>query len=260
MPKKKKIGLLLGLFRSIIDGLRHRPALTLRNVWVVNPRMRKTCKAFGLRVHGRAFLSDFIAASGEAGMKPFLMWGTLLGHVREGGLLKHDKDLDMGILAIDWPKRHALIESMQKRGYELRHTRDYKIVFERRDRLTRMDIDVFFPWEGKMVCISPMRDGSFRGAWFQHSAFKNFCNCIFLGSEVLIPDPPEPILEAVYGDWRTPLKSYNSRGSIPNRLALASAPRLPLPARHGRASTRPSSLDVIKGLHGSAEWPPQGPS
>jgi hypothetical protein len=225
--KKKKIGLHLGLFRSLLDGLWHRPILTLRNIWALNPRARKSWKAFGLRVHGGAFLSDFIAASREAGMKPFLMWGTLLGHVREGGLLKHDKDLDMGILAIDWPKRDALIEAMHRRGYELRHARDYKIVFERRDRLTRMDIDVFFPWEGKVICLSRLRDGSFRGAWFRPNAFEKFRTSIFLGSEVLIPDPPESVLEAIYGDWRTPIKSYDSTGSIPNRLTLESAPQLP---------------------------------
>jgi len=227
LSKRKKISLPLGLFRSIVDGLRHRPWLTLRHVWMLNPCVRRTCKSFGLRVHGGEFLRDFIAASREAGMKPFLMWGTLLGHVREGGLLKHDKDLDMGILAADWPKRHALAEAMRKRGYELRHELDYKIVFERRDQLTRMDIDVFFPWQGKMVCLSRVRDGSFRGAWFRPNAFEKFCSCIFLGSEVLIPEPPEPVLEAIYGDWRTPIKAYDSTGSIPNRLTLASAPQWP---------------------------------
>jgi hypothetical protein len=227
LSKRKKISLPLGLFRSIVDGLRHRPGLTLRHVWMVNPNVRRTCKAFGLKVHGEAFLRDFIAASREAGMKPFLMWGTLLGHVRERGLLKHDKDLDMGILAADWSKRHALVEAMRKRGYELRHELDYKIVFERRDQLTRMDIDVFFPWQGKMVCLSRVRDGSFRGAWFRPDAFDNFRDSTFLGIGVLIPDPPEPVLDAIYGDWRTPIKSYDSTGSIPNRLTLAFAPQWP---------------------------------
>lgn len=188
---------------------------------MVNPYVRKTCKAFGLRVHGKAFLRDFIAASRDAGMKPFLMWGTLLGQVREGGTLKHDKDLDIGILAADWPKRHALIEAMQRRGYELRCEREYKIVFELPDRITRMDIDVFFPWEGKMVCLAEEEDGRFRGAWFRPDAFENFRSCRFLGSDVLIPDPPEPILEAVYGNWRTPVKTYDSNGRIPNRIDVS---------------------------------------
>jgi hypothetical protein len=227
LTKKKKIDLRLGLFRSIIDGFRYRPWLTLRHIWTINPNARRACKKFGLRVHGEAFLRDFIAASREAGMKPFLMWGTLLGHVREGGLLKHDKDIDMGILAADWPKRHMLIEAMQKRGYELREVRGYKIVFERRDRITRMDIDLFFPWEGKMICLARERDGSLRGAWFQPDAFANFRKRTFLGSEVLIPDPPERVLESIYGEWRTPVKSYNSNGSIPNRLELPAGTEQP---------------------------------
>jgi hypothetical protein len=216
--RSKKIDLRLGLFRSIVDGFRHRPGLVLRHIWTVNPNVRRSCKAFSVRVHGEAFLRDFVAASREAGMKPFLMWGTLLGHVREGGIVKHDKD---------WSKRHMLIEAMQKRGYELRQAREYKIALVRRDRITKMDIDVFFPWEGKMVCLARERDGSLRGAWFQPDAFDNFRSCTFLGSEVLIPDPPEPVLEAIYGDWRTPINSYDSNGSIPNRLDLPAAAQQP---------------------------------
>jgi hypothetical protein len=221
---------LLRLFQCITDGFRHRPARTLRYIWIINPFVRKTDKVFSLRVHGEAFLIDFIEASREAGMKPFLMWGTLLGYVREGRLLKHDKDIDLGILAGDWPKRHILIEAMQKRGYDLSFDRNYKIRFNRRDGFTHLDLDVFFPWEGKMVCLALKEDDSFRGAWFQPDVFDNFCNCTFLGSEVLIPDPPERVLGAIYGDWRTPVKwkSYRS-DSLPNRLELpreAKYPRL----------------------------------
>jgi hypothetical protein len=116
-----------------------------------------------------------------------------------------------------------IILYFEKRGYELRQAREYKIAFVRRDRIAKMDIDVFFPWEGKMICLARERDGSFRGAWFHSDAFDNFRSCTFLGSDVLIPDPPEPVLEASYGDWRTPIKSYNSNGSIPNRLDLPAA-------------------------------------
>src|SRR5260221_14646419 len=54
MPSDK-INLRLGLFRSIVDGFRHRPWLTLRHIWTVNPYVRRTCKAFSLRVHGEGF-------------------------------------------------------------------------------------------------------------------------------------------------------------------------------------------------------------
>jgi hypothetical protein len=129
----------------------------------------------------------------------------------------------MGILAADWPKRHILIDAMQKRGYVLRDVREFNLVFERRDQLTRMDIDLFFPWEGKVICLALERDGSYRGAWFPANAFDSLRTCTFLGNEVLIPDPPEPVLETMYGDWRTPAKTYDSNGSIPNRLDLPSA-------------------------------------
>ena len=217
----------LRLLGCIADGFRQRTAHTLRHITIINPFVRKTWPEFSFRVHGETFLKDMIEAGREAGMKPFLMWGTLLGLVREGGLIKHDKDIDVGILAQDWSKRHLLIEGMQRRGYILAFDRKYKIRFNRRDRMFHLDVDVFFRWEDKMVCLLLLDDGRFQGAWFPPHLFDSFRSCAFLGTEVLIPDPPEPILGAVYGDWRTPVKSYSYTG-IPNWLELPAGTKSPM--------------------------------
>jgi phosphorylcholine metabolism protein LicD len=179
-------------------------------------------------MNGEIFLRDFIEACSEADMNPFLMWGTLLGCVREGGFLKYDHDIDVGILARDWPKRSLLIEAMRRRGYGLEYCNKYKIRFIGRDLLGKMDVDVFFPWEGKMICcLDHETDKS--GAWFPLDAFNNFRSLTFLDTRVSIPDPPERVLETAYGDWRTPVKKYECF-SIPNWLHIADDatwPKLP---------------------------------
>ena len=211
--------LLKGL-RCIATGLKLHPSRTLRHIWIINPfAPRRTGKIFSVRINGKEFLRDFTEACDEAGMSPFLMWGTLLGCVREGGFLKHDHDIDFGILAGDWPKRTLLIEAMRRRGYRLEFEHNYKMRFMDRELLAHMDVDVFFLWEGKMVCCHDHESGRY-GAWFPPDAFNNFRSLKCAGTSVSIPDPPERILETVYGDWRTPVKKYDS-GRIPNPLHIA---------------------------------------
>jgi hypothetical protein len=202
------------LFRFIVKGLKIHPRRTLRHIWIVNPFVFKTWAMFSLRVNGKIFLRDFTEACGEADVKPFLIWGTLLGCVREGKFLRHDYDIDFGILPQDWPKRSCLIEAMHRRGYSLELHENYKIRFSR-DRLSHLDVDLFFPWEGKMVCLHG-RDG----AWFPFDAFDNFRGLTFENTRVLIPDPPERVLETAYGSWRIPVKKHDN-AHIPNRLHIA---------------------------------------
>src|SRR6185312_12174765 len=94
----------LKAFRCVAIGLRDQPVRTLRHIWLVNPFVPGAGRNFSLRINGEKFLRDFTEACDEAKMSPFLMWGTLLGCVRENGFLKHDQDIDFGILAKDWTK------------------------------------------------------------------------------------------------------------------------------------------------------------
>ena len=58
---------------------------------------RMSCR-FDIQFHGKRFLRDFYEATDKVGIRPFLMWGTLLGCVREGRFLRPDSDIDLGIL------------------------------------------------------------------------------------------------------------------------------------------------------------------
>ena len=172
-----------------------------------------------VRVYGRRYLRDFYAAASEAGVTPFLMWGTLLGCVREGNLLTQDRDIDVGILDADRAKKGALISALRRRGYALIVDKDFKFKFARRSFDVMLDVDVFFPWKDMIVCSSLQEDGSYLSEWFPQDAFAVLSPRTFLGVRVLVPDPPERILHAIYGDWQTPRPAYSSQRDPLNRLA-----------------------------------------
>lgn len=219
------------LHAIILPCLRHcfarNPWLALRLMPTFDPFHSKSLQRLSLRIFGRDFLEDLYAAAREVGVRPFLMWGSLLGCVREGRLLRHDRDIDVGILFNDYARKDALIAAMQKRGYVVERDRKYKLRFTRHGFVLYIDVDVFYPWGGSMICAEQTAEGRIVGASFPLSAFDRLKEVACLdGLQVLVPDPPEPVLEVIYGDWRTPVKKYRSVDNS-NKLVLADSARLP---------------------------------
>jgi hypothetical protein len=69
-----------------------------------------------------AILRDVNGVLRRAGLKPFIMSGTLLGYVREGGIMKHDKDFDIGI--IGWDTQYTAAEALlRSKRYRIDPTR-----------------------------------------------------------------------------------------------------------------------------------------
>ena len=88
------------------------------------------------------------------------MWGTLLGCVREGSFLKHDYDIDVGILADDYANKDILIAAMRRRGYELAFERLYKQFVYPASKLW-LDVDVLYRWNGRMITSVESDGGEF---------------------------------------------------------------------------------------------------
>lgn len=164
-----------------------------------------------VRVFGRRYLRDFFSAADEAGVRPFLMWGTLLGCIREGVLLKHDRDIDLGMLAADYALKDALIAAMRRRGYRLVWDKGCKFKFDRPNLDVLLDVDVFFPWQNMVICASPQDDGRCYAESFPANAFDRLRRHEFLRLSVLVPDPPERVLETIYRTWQKPVHAYSSR-------------------------------------------------
>ena len=149
----------------------------------------------------------------EAGIQFALTFGSLLGAVREGGLIKGDEDVDLCI----WDEDKLLnnIIPLYQKGLKVcRMDRGYLYSFKMDDRCY---IDVYilrkfrglkrFPWS--LYCLS------INGCAVPKKFFTGWQEIEFAGEKCLCPEHPERLLEFWYGsDWRIPQNKkgiYNVR-------------------------------------------------
>lgn len=145
-------------------------------------------------------------ALSAAGLRPFLVSGTLLGVVRDGRLLDHDYDIDIGILpdggsAEDVGVALAAVEGLQ---YELEEWRVWG-----RDA-GGVAFDVFVHYEE-------------RGRYYHATRTHSWWNSPFdlepkaVGdNEFWVPDDTDAYLTENYGDWRAPTVFYDKTFDTPN--------------------------------------------
>lgn len=144
-----------------------------------------------------------------AGLRPFLMSGTLLGYARDGALLPHDKDIDLGLLG--WEDQFTVAQALLEAGHfdlDLAQlTGHNRFVISARDLRNGMVVDFFF--------FHDRGDHFLHGIDFDLGFTQNFRfsrfglrDVDFLGETFSVPDDVDTNLTENYGDWRTPVKSY----------------------------------------------------
>jgi hypothetical protein len=145
----------------------------------------------------------------KKGLKPFLMSGTLLGYARQGELLAHDKDVDIGI--IGWENQFTVAEALLEAGhYKLDLTQltgHNRFLMSAQDLKNGMAIDIFLFHE---------KDDHFlHGIDFDMNFTQNFKfskfelkEIEFLDENFYVPANIDQNLKENYGDWKTPAPSY----------------------------------------------------
>ena len=174
-----------------------------------------------LGAYGMDMLSNTLEHLNEAGIEAFAAFGTLLGMVREGGIISHDLDLDTAFVvrnAEDW----QLVEStLNEAGYE--KCREYAmggIVTEQAYSCHHFHCDVFglFQQEGdtcrayayfeRYGCVDPNK--SERPVWYIDFPMpKDIYITEDQGRSIWIPRNSVELLEACYGDWKMPNPAYD---------------------------------------------------
>lgn len=163
-----------------------------------------------------------IEALRSAGVEPFVAYGTLLGAVREGKVLGHDSDADLGYVS-----KHSNPVDVARESFEVqrRLARDgweisrysgasFKIYVTEAD--VRRGLDVFggFLDAGRLYLMGEI------GTAFERDWIYPLSTAELDGRPVPVPARPEKLLEATYGPgWRTPDPAF--KFTTPDRTIRA---------------------------------------
>lgn len=175
-------------------------------------------KSFDLKKASRA-LSDLSRMAQEKGTPVFLVSGTLLGYVREGQLLSHDKDIDVGI--VGWENQYALCMALQESGLFtvsaqfLKGPETFYIPIKHNATGMWIDVFVYHPKDGKWIT-----GVDFFFGYRQTFAFTPFelQDIEFLDVTMKAPINPEINLTENYGNWRVPDVAYLSHLESPSTM------------------------------------------
>ncbi|MCW2817451.1 MAG: Methyltransferase type 11, partial [Marmoricola sp.] len=157
-------------------------------------------------------VEQVLAALDEAGIDAFLAYGSLLGAVREGHLIGHDSDADLGYVSRHRDPVDVARESfeLQRRltamGYPIHRYSGaaFRIDVREGDGSVR-GLDLFggFLDEGTLFLMGEV------GHPFREEWVRPLGRATLEGRSFPVPAEPERLLEAMYGpSWRVPDPAY----------------------------------------------------
>lgn len=170
-------------------------------------------------VQASSALLDLQNALAPVGQKAFLVSGTLLGYHREGALLAHDKDIDVGI--VGWQDQYDIAAALLRSGrfaLDTRRLRGHKAYHLPVKHLqTRVSIDIFIYHEEDGKWVTGVE--SYFG-YLQKFAFTPFeiRQVEFLGIGFHVPGDIERNLAENFGDWRQSDPDYISHLQSPSTV------------------------------------------
>lgn len=153
------------------------------------------------------------ALAEELGYEAFLIYGTLLGAVRENGFIGHDGDFDAAYVSRHTDPRAAAAEMQElalrliERGFYVECMESTLHVHDPHDRATRIDIFHLYFDEDGMLRFPFGIAGS---TTIRREQWQGSEEIDFVGYRALIPQPAEALVEHIYGpDWRRPKSGFN---------------------------------------------------
>ena len=164
-------------------------------------------------------IAQVLDAIRDAGVEAFLAYGTLLGAVRQGGLIGHDSDADLGYVSDHSHPVDVMLESFRVQrhltalGFD---TYRYSGIAFRVDVIEgdgfRRGLDVFGGFIAEPVADQPPTlylMGEI-GAPFEREWIYPLTTATLEGRTFPVPGRPEKLLEATYGSgWRVPDPAYH---------------------------------------------------
>lgn len=180
--------------------------------------LRKMRQRYYIHKNGLGDLGKFTNKLNSQGIITFADFGTLLGLVREGQLLKHDLDIDVGVFGKDNDTSMKVEECFLEEGYY--KAREFEInnrIAEQsyKKKGTKIDIQYYFSDDNKdMFCyLFYNQDAIKKGYWstvIKKCPIINEVKTICVNkNEIYIPVNANEVLEYKYGpNWDKPDKGW----------------------------------------------------
>lgn len=174
-----------------------------------------------LRKYGKGVLAHIAEVFKKHNIPAFATYGTLLGFVRENGFLKHDDDIDLGVLPGAWsPKRllKVLLEEEAGFTYLMGFSYDGKVT-EFKLQYGKVPIDFFFYEDDgeKFFAGSYHFSPDVKYPTSNANSAQRVCEPRIerletrkvYGIDFPVPANAEYVLEKLYGNWRVPDTNWN---------------------------------------------------
>lgn len=205
------------LLRAAATQPRH--ADEIRIWYEKNDRLKEQASSFNPESAGQALVA-LQRLLDRSGHKAFLVSGTLLGYAREGRLLAHDKDIDVGVM--NWESQFDIVMALAESDQFALNTRTmvgaqtYALVVLHLPTGITIDVFLYHPEGDKLVTGVQSQFG-----YLQKFAFTPFGleQVDFLGIKVYVPNDVDRNLTENFGaGWRTPDPGYLSHLESPSTM------------------------------------------
>ena len=162
----------------------------------------------------RQTLKDLKGAMTIAEADMFLISGTLLGAVREGDILGHDKDIDVGVLETPDVDRGRVEDALRSSGrFSVKPYQNPALL--RVQHASGVMVDVFWHREEDGLIVHE----GMKSKWW-NTAF-DLIEFDFLGDTHLIPENFGRYLGENYGDWERPDTEFETFVDTPNMVVTS---------------------------------------
>lgn len=200
-------------YNPVTDWVRHS-----RYTRKYSESLYNTFVRYWLRKNGLPEISKVTLKLNGNGVRSFADFGTLLGLVREGCLIAHDLDIDIGVIVKDDSVYDKVKNLFFEMGYRI--SREFAVSGSVKEQTfigqhIKIDIFYYFPYDDeKIYCFLFYTDEDVNAA--QYKSVKKICPAIndirireFSGHRIAVPENALEFVESKYGkQWRTPEKGW----------------------------------------------------
>lgn len=142
---------------------------------------------------------DFHDIATKHNLRYWMEGGTLLGAVRNQGIIKFDDDMDVDIMHEDEIHFQSLIPEFEKLGYVVRHSNIYTICYGKKPPC--LDVFVCYPKNDTTSYINLSISKKFPNSFFYLSELFPLQKYKFGDIKLYGPNNAKPYLDRMYPEW-----------------------------------------------------------